>query len=121
MQEIVISGSLEMGLNEHPAPEKVTLAESREAFPAPAVIQVVHPLEQVAGQSDKAKYTRARSRRPLLPDRMLLNLYLPPRGLALPIEDVSIPGRKAPKRLSIGGGPSIGVNLRLTICTSCTQ
>ena len=40
---IVISGSLEMGLNDQSAPENVTLAKSKEASPAPAVIQVVHP------------------------------------------------------------------------------
>ena len=30
------------------------------------------------------------------------------------------PGRMAPRRLSIVRGPSIEVNLRMTICTSCT-
>ena len=44
-QAIVISGSPEMGLNEQPASENITLAESREAFPALAEIQVVHPPE----------------------------------------------------------------------------
>ena len=48
VQAIIISGLPEMGLNEQPAPKNVTLAKSREAFPAPAVIKVVHPLEQAA-------------------------------------------------------------------------
>ena len=42
---IFISGSLEMGLNGQSAPENVALAESREVFPAPAAIQVIHPPE----------------------------------------------------------------------------
>ena len=69
----------------------VTLAESREASLVPASIQVVHPLEQAADKSDRAKYTRAGRKRSLLPDRMLLNLYLPPHRLAPPIEEVSVP------------------------------
>ena len=35
-----------MGLNEQPALGNVTLAESKEASPVPAAIQVVHPPEQ---------------------------------------------------------------------------
>ena len=99
MRAIFISGSPEMGLNDQPAPENVALVESREAFPAPAVIQVVHPLEQVVGHSDKAKFTRAGRRRPLFPDRMLLNLYLPPRGPAPPMEEVSVPGSKGAQKI----------------------
>ena len=38
VQTIIISGSPKMGLNDQPAPENVALAESREAFPAPATI-----------------------------------------------------------------------------------
>ena len=92
MQAIVIPGSLEMGLNDKPALENVTLVESREASPVPAAIQVIHPPEQAVSQSDRAKYTRAGCRRPLLPDRMLVNSYLPPRGSAAPMEEVSVPG-----------------------------
>ena len=91
---IVISGSPEMGLNDQPAPKNVALVESKEVFPTPAVIQVIHPLEQAASQSDKAKYTRTRHRRSLLPDWMLLNSYLPPRGSAPPMEEVSVLGPK---------------------------
>ena len=38
MQAIDIPGSPEMGLNDQPALENITLAESREASPAPAAI-----------------------------------------------------------------------------------
>ena len=39
----------EMSLNDQPALENITLAESREASPAPTAIQVVHLHEQAAG------------------------------------------------------------------------
>ena len=68
------------------------MAESGEASPVLASIQVVHPSEQAVGQSDRAKYTRARHRGPLLPDCMLLNSYLPHRCPAPPMEEVSVPG-----------------------------
>ena len=38
MQAIVISGSPEMGLNDQPALEDITLVESREASPVPTAI-----------------------------------------------------------------------------------
>ena len=87
---IVISGSLEIGLNDQPALKNVALGESREVFPAPTAIQVVHPPEQATGQSDNAKYTRPGRKRPLYPNRMFLNLYLPPRGPAPPMKEVSV-------------------------------
>ena len=92
VQAIVISGSPEMGLKDQPALGNVTLAESRKASPVPATIQVVHPLEQADGQSDRAKYTRPKRRRPLHPDFMLVNLHLPHCGLVPPMEEVSVPG-----------------------------
>ena len=59
VQAIVIPGSLEMGLNDQTVLENVTSVESREASSVLAAIQVVHPLEQAVGQSDRAKYTQA--------------------------------------------------------------
>ena len=53
---------------------------------------MVHPPEQAVGQSDRVKYTRVGRRKPLLPDRMLLNFYLPSRGQASLMEKVSVPG-----------------------------
>ena len=99
VQAIFISGLPEMGLNDQSALENVALEEFREAFPAPATIQVVHPPEQAAGHSDKAKFTRAGRRMPLLPDRMFLNSYLPPRGLTPPMEEVSVPGPKCAQEI----------------------
>ena len=70
-----------------------------EASPTPIDIQVVHPPEQAAGQLDRVKYTRARRKRLLIPNRMLLNSYLPPRGLAPLMEEVSIPGLKGAQEI----------------------
>ena len=88
---IVISGSPEMGLNDQPTLENVALVESMEVFPTLATIQVVYPPKHVASQSNKAKYTWAERGRTLLPDRMFLNSYLPPRCPAPPIEEVTVP------------------------------
>ena len=91
VQAIVISSSPEMSLNDKPTMENVTLAESREASPIPATLQVVRPSEQAIGQLDRAKYTRTSRRKPLLLDRMLVNSYLPPRGPGPPMEGVIVP------------------------------
>ena len=80
-----------MGLNDQPDLENATLVESREASPTPVAIQVIRPPEQASGRLERPRHTRAESSRPLLPDRLLLNLYLPPRGLAPPIEEVLAP------------------------------
>ena len=81
-----------MGLNDQLTPENIALVEPMEVFPAPLAIQVVHPSEKAVSHSDKAKFTRAGRRKPLLPDRMLLNSYLLPHGLAPPMEEVSVSG-----------------------------
>ena len=78
VQEIVILGSLEMGLNDQSDLENTTLVESGEAFPTPAAIQVIHPPEQAFGKLERPRYTRAEQSRPRLLDRLLLNSYLPP-------------------------------------------
>ena len=52
---------------------------------------MVHPLEQAVSHSDKAKFTQAGRRRPLLPDQMLLNSYFPSCVQAPSMEEVSVP------------------------------
>ena len=96
---IVISSFPEVGLNDQSALENVALAESKEALPAPIMIQVVHPPEQPTGKSDKAKYTRAGRRRPLLPNQMLMNLYLPPHGPTPPMEEVLVLGSEGAQEI----------------------
>ena len=70
----------------------VTLEEFREASSFLAVLQVIHPPEQVSGLLEKAKYTQTGRKKPLLPDRILVNSYLPPRGSTPPMEEVTVPG-----------------------------
>ena len=91
VQAIVILGSPEMRLNDQPAMGNITLEESREASQVLATLQVIHPPEQATSQLDKAKYTRTNRRKPLLLDRMLVNSYLHPHGLAPPMEEVTVP------------------------------
>ena len=92
VQAIVISGSLKMSLNDQPVTRNVTMEESREASPVPATLQVVHPPKEATSKLDRAKYTRTGHRKQLLPDRMLVNSYLPPRSPAPPMEEVTVPG-----------------------------
>ena len=91
VQAIIISSFPEMGLNDQPGLGNVTLAESREASPVLATFQVVHPAEPATCRLDRAKYTRTGYRKPLLPNRMLVNSYLPPRGPDPPMEEVTVP------------------------------
>ena len=91
VQAIVISGSPKMSLNDQPVTRNVTMEESKEASPVPATLQVVHPLQEATGKLDRAKYTQTGRRKQLLPDCMLVNSYLPPRGPAPPMEEVTIP------------------------------
>ena len=92
VQVIVISGSPEMGSNDQSDLENATLVESREASLTPTVIQVIHPPEQAPSRPERPLYTRAERSRPWLPDRLLLNSYHPPRGLAPPMKEVLAPG-----------------------------
>ena len=48
---------------------------------------------------DRAKYTRAGRRKPLLPDRMLVNSYLPLRGSAPLMEEVIVPRPKGAQEI----------------------
>ena len=49
-----------------------------EVSPTRVEVQENIPSEQVASRSDKATSTRAGRSRLLLPDRLLLNSYIPP-------------------------------------------
>ena len=88
MQEIVISGSPEMGSNDQPDLENATLVEYREASLTPAAIQVIHSPEQAPGRPKRPLYTRAERSKPRLPNQLLLNSYHPPQGPAPPMEEV---------------------------------
>ena len=91
LQAIVISGSPEMGLNDQSTLENATLVESEEASPTPTMIQVIHPPKQASGWPERLRYTWVERSRPLLPHRLLLNSYLPPRAPAPPMKEVLAP------------------------------
>ena len=57
-------------------------------------VQEDTPSEQIASQPDKATSSRSGRSRSLLPDRLLLNSYIPPQSQAPLIEEVSAPGPK---------------------------
>ena len=68
--------------------ENAILVESGEASSTPAAIQVIRPLEQAPGRPERSLYIRTERSKPRPPDRLLLNSYHPPQGLAPPIEEV---------------------------------
>ena len=92
MQAIVIPGSPEMGLSDQPGSEDVTLGEPREVTPIPPVLQVIHPPDRAESQLDMPKLARTGRKRLFLPDRILLNSYLPPRGSYPAMEEAAVPG-----------------------------
>ena len=110
MQAIVISGFPEMGLNDHPNLENATLVESREASPTPAAIQVIHHPEQASGRPERPLYTWAEHSKSLLPDRMLLNSYLPPWGSDPPMEEVLALGLEGTQEIINCWRPLTGEN-----------
>ena len=91
VQPIVILGSLKMGSNDQLDLENTTLVESGEASPTPTAIQVIHPPEQAPGRPERPLHTRTERSRPRLSDRLLLNLYHPPRSPAPPMKEVLTP------------------------------
>ena len=53
---------------------------------------MVRPLDQLESRPGNAKLALLGRKRPLPPDRILLNSYLPPRGPASVMEEVTAPG-----------------------------
>ena len=92
MQAIVVSDSPEMGFHGQSASETALLVDLEEVSPTHAEVQEDIPSKQIAGRLDKVKSTRAGHSRSLLPDRVLLNSYIPPQGQVPPMEEVSVPG-----------------------------
>ena len=80
-----------MGSSDQPSLEDVALGEPREVTPIPPALQVIHPLDQTESRSDMPKLAPIGRKRPLLPDRILLNSYHPPRGPAFAMEEVAVP------------------------------
>ena len=91
MQLIVIPASPEMGSNDQPGLEDIAHEEPREDAPIPLALQAVHPLDRPESRPSTAKLVLTGRKRPLPPDRILLNSYLPPRGPAPVIKEVTAP------------------------------
>ena len=92
VKAIVVSDSPEMGFHGQSASETILLVDLGEVSPTHVKVQEDIPSKQIVGRSDKAKPTRAKRSRSLLPERLLLNAYIPLQGQAPPIEEVSVPG-----------------------------
>ena len=88
-----------MGSNDQPGPEDVALGEPRGLSLISSALQAIHPPDRVESQSDMPRLTRTRRKRPLLPDQMLLNSYLPSRGPTPAMEEVEMPGQKDMKHI----------------------
>ena len=91
IQTIVIPVSPEMGSNDQPGSEDIAREELREEAPIPPALQVVHPLERPESCPSVGKLALTGRKKPLSPDRILLNSYLPPRDPALVMEEVGVP------------------------------
>ena len=88
----MILGSLEMGSNDQLSSEDIAHGEPRESTPILPTLQVVRPPDQLESRPGNAKLELPGRKRPLPPDRILLNSYLPLRGPALVMEEVIAPG-----------------------------
>ena len=99
MQAIVIPSSPKMGSGDRPGLEDVSLGELREATLIPFALQVIHPLDWVESHPYMPKLAQAGGKRPLLPDRILLNSYLPPCCPAPPMKEVEMPGLEGIKHI----------------------
>ena len=80
VQVIFVSNSPEMGFHGQSALETAISVDLGEVSLTHAEVQEDIPSEQIAGRSDKAKFTRAGRSRLLLPNWLLLNSYIPPQG-----------------------------------------
>ena len=92
VQAIPVSDSPEMPFHGQSAPETALLMDLREVSPTHTGVQKDIPSKQVTSQPDKATSTRTGHSRPLLPDWLLVNSYIPAQGQAFPMEEVSAPG-----------------------------
>ena len=88
----MILASPEIGSNDQLSSKDISREEPREEAPIPPTLQVVHPFERSESCPGAARLTLTRRKKPLPPNRILLNSYLPPRGPTPVIEEVAVPG-----------------------------
>ena len=91
IQTIVIPASPEMGSNDQPGSKNIAREEPREEAPIPPALQVVHSFERMESRSGAAGLALTGRKRLLPPNRILINSYLPPRGPAPAMEEVTAP------------------------------
>ena len=92
IQTIVILTSPEMGSNDQPGSEDINREEPREEAPIPHALQMVHPPERSESRRGPTKLTLTGRKKPLSPDRILLNSYLPSRSSTPVMEEVAVLG-----------------------------
>ena len=90
MQAIIIPGSPEMGLCDQPDSEDVTSGEPRGVASILPALQVIHPPDRAGSQTNIPKPARTGRKRSLLPNRILLNSYLPPCDPTPAMEEVTM-------------------------------
>ena len=88
-----------MGLHGQLASEIALSTDLGEASLTHVEVTEDIPSERIASWPDKAISTQTGRSKPLLPDRLLLNSYIPPQGQAPPIEEVSAPGPKGAQEI----------------------
>ena len=87
----MIPGSPETRSNDQPSSEDIAIGEPREGSPIPPALHVVRPPDQLESRPGNANLALPERKRPLPPDRILLNSYLPSRGPASAMEEVIAP------------------------------
>ena len=88
-----------MGFHSQSASETVPTADLGEVPLTREEVREGIPSEQITSRLDKVTSSRSGRSRPLLPDRLLLNSYIPPQGTAPPMEEVSAPKPKGAQEI----------------------
>ena len=91
IQTIVIPASTEMGSNDQLGLEDIAREGPWKEAPIPLALQVIHPPERPESHPSTAKLMLIGCKKPLPPNRILLNSYLPPRGPASMMKEVVVP------------------------------
>ena len=99
VQAIIIPGSPESGPIDQTKPARVARTESKEADPIPSPFQVIPPSDWAEGQLSRSKFMRFGLPRLTLPERIITNCYVPPRGPEPPRVEVSAPGADEVKHI----------------------
>ena len=95
----MIPFSLETCSNDQSSSEHTAHGEPRESTPIPPALQMVLPPGRSKSILGSAKLALPGRKRLLLPDCILLNSYVPPRGSTLAMEEVTTTGPNDVKRI----------------------